>query len=62
MLTHFDADPETTYKPCWKYSYESNSNTSAFVDHQMYCAAGEDFTLGMFTGAPIVYLESIPPV
>lgn len=58
-LTHFAPDPETAFKPCWKLSYETNNAT--MVPHQLYCAAGEDFTLGMFVGAPIVYLESIPP-
>jgi len=61
-LAHFDSDPETTYKPCWKLSYETTAAADVFHDHQLYCAAGEDFTLGMFIGAPIVYLESIPPV
>lgn len=61
MLTHFTGDPETVYKPCWKYSYESIPEPAAVMSHQLYCAAGEDFTLGMFVGAPIVYLESIPP-
>lgn len=59
MLTHFDSDVETVFKPCWKLSFEGV--TSQQYNHQIYCAAGEDFTLGMFVGAPIVYLESIPP-
>jgi hypothetical protein len=49
---------------CWKYGYETQQSVFSPNDslqHQLYCAAGEDFTLGMFIGAPIVYLESIPP-
>jgi hypothetical protein len=61
-LTHFDPDPETAFKPCWKLSYETAPVADVANFHQLYCAAGEDFTLGMFVGAPIVYLESIPPV
>jgi hypothetical protein len=59
MLTHFDSDPDTVFKPCWKISYEGVPDQP--YAHQLYCAAGEDFTLGMFVGAPIVYLESINP-
>ncbi|APG79028.1 hypothetical protein 2 [Changjiang crawfish virus 1] len=61
-LAHFDSDPETVFKPCWKLSYETTGPEAVSNSHQLYCAAGEDFTLGMFIGAPIVYLESIPPV
>lgn len=64
-LTAFTADVETQYHPCWKIGYQTNSNfnnADAGVEHQLYCAAGEDFSLGMFIGAPIVYLESIPPI
>lgn len=62
MLTHFTGDAETPFKPCWKYSYEANPDPTFEMNHQLYCAAGEDFTLGMFVGAPIVYLEGIPPL
>lgn len=60
-LTGFAPDAETPFKPCWKLAYEDNPGASINLSHIMACAAGEDFTLGMFVGAPIVYLESIPP-
>jgi hypothetical protein len=60
-LMAFTADSDTSYEPCWKYSYESSPEAEDST-HQLYCAAGEDFTLGMFIGAPIVYLEGSPPV
>jgi hypothetical protein len=59
-LAKLTADEDTQYKPCWKLGYEFvGTRPSA---HGLYCAAGEDFTLGMFIGAPIVFLESIPPI
>ena len=62
-LTAFAPDSNTQFSPCWKMSYEAAREfNNGFVDHQLYCAAGEDFSLGMFIGAPIFYLESIPPV
>jgi hypothetical protein len=61
-LTRFAPDENTQFKPCWKYSYEVMGEfNNGSVSHQLYCAAGEDFTLGMFVGAPVVYMESIPP-
>lgn len=60
-LTQFQPDLSSVYSPCWKLSYEGIPDANVNFNHQMYCAAGEDFTLGMFIGAPIVYLESIPP-
>lgn len=61
-LAAFESDAETAYKPCWKYSYEGTATPGVLYSHQLYCAAAEDFTLGFFIGAPIVYLESIPPI
>lgn len=64
-LTTFSAtrpDPFTSKTPCWKIGYELGiAAPTDIIQHQLYCASGEDFTLGMFIGAPIVYLESIPP-
>lgn len=60
-LTRFTPDGDTQFKPCWKIGYETDHNYDQ-MSHQLYCAAAEDFNLGMFIGAPIVYLESIPPV
>jgi hypothetical protein len=66
-LTTFAADygdPLTSKSPCWKMGYELNPPVNGgdlISQHQLYCAAGEDFSLGMFVGAPIVYIESIPP-
>lgn len=64
-LTAFAPDSETVFKPCFKIGYTAATgaiNPANFNDHYLYCAAGEDFSLGMFIGAPIFYLESIPPV
>lgn len=58
-LAAFESDNETQYKPCWKHSY--TTAPGQFISHSLHCAAAEDFTLGFFIGAPIVYLESIPP-
>jgi hypothetical protein len=58
-LASFEADAETVYKPCWKTSCEIQPNAN--ITYKTFCAAAEDFTLGMFIGAPIVYLESINP-
>lgn len=61
-LTAFESDLETTFKPCWKIAYQTpDASVLGYQAHQLYCAAGEDFTLGMFVGAPIVYIESINP-
>ena len=63
-LTAFTADAETAFKPCWKVGYvtgQSGAGGTVTRFHQLYCAAAEDFSLGMFIGAPIFYLESIPP-
>lgn len=63
-LTSFEPSVDTVYKPCWKMSFEVGTTATAVtsqVQHLLFCAAGEDFNLGMFIGAPIVYLESIPP-
>jgi hypothetical protein len=59
-LAAFTADSETVYKPCWKVGFEMLPEQRD-MSFQLYCAAGEDFNLGMFVGAPVVYLESVPP-
>jgi hypothetical protein len=64
-LTSFTSDLDTQYKPCFKVGYSAavgSAPLTNFFDHYLYCAAGEDFSLGMFVGAPIVFLESSPPI
>lgn len=66
-LTNFDL-VGPNYGPCWKLRMPivlpsagdslvkvENSQLSTFV------AAGEDFSVGFFVGAPIFYYEGIPP-
>lgn len=60
-LTRFEPDQSTQYKPCWKQAFTFFGQPTERRHAGLYCAAGEDFNLGMFVGAPIVYLEGIPP-
>jgi hypothetical protein len=52
----------TQNSPCWKlflpFRARDINEYSAFTT---FVAAGEDFSLGFFVGAPVFYLESIPP-
>jgi hypothetical protein len=59
-LAAFQAELTTAFNPCWKLGFEMLPEQRD-VSFQLYCAAGEDFNLGMFVGAPVVYLEGIPP-
>lgn len=61
-LTNFRDSPDSEYYPCWKYGLTLDGNlTNQIFSFPTYCAAGEDFNLGMFIGAPAMYLEPIPP-
>jgi hypothetical protein len=59
-LTSFVPDADTARNCCWKFAGTVNS-AFANMSFTTYAAAAEDFNLGMFIGAPIVYLEAIPP-
>jgi hypothetical protein len=59
-LTSFVPDADTARNCCWKFAGTVNSAV-ANMSFTTYVAAAEDFNLGMFIGAPIVYLEAIPP-
>jgi hypothetical protein len=59
---------DAVYAPCWKFRFPFYAEFAA-PDHarlqskqiQTYVAAAEDFTVGMFLAAPVVYFESSPP-
>jgi hypothetical protein len=61
-LTSFTEDAESMHQPTWNLGFENSIGTTGVVYLATSVAAGEDFTLGMFVGAPLVYLELIPPV
>lgn len=58
-LASFKPDELTERSPCWKIAFQSRSNVS--LKQQFYCSIAEDFNLGMYIGAPVFYLESVPP-
>jgi len=57
---------DATYGPCWKLRFpwfQSSTSIAQNAAKQIntYVAAAEDFTVGMFLAAPVVYFESSPP-
>jgi hypothetical protein len=64
-LTNFDETGENNTAPCWKLRYPfftgDNQNEMFAAGITTFVAAGEDFSLGFFIGAPTFYYEGIPP-
>lgn len=66
QLTDFTTTGGTDWMPCWKYRVAySNLNgdiNNVTPNFMTLCAAGEDFNVGFFVGAPVMFLETtIPP-
>lgn len=66
-LTNFNANG-LNYGPCWKMRLPlratADTTKQALLEQaavNTFVAAGEDFSLGFFIGAPVFYLEAIPP-
>lgn len=62
-LTDFTSIGGFDWVPCWKYRSAWRQLSDASLPQTMtLCAAGEDFNVGFFVGAPVVFLETtIPP-
>jgi hypothetical protein len=63
-LTDFRSSGGKPYLPCFKLrsSMIVTTEPTPLKAYTSYCAAGEDFTVGFFVGAPVMFLETSIPV
>jgi hypothetical protein len=64
QLAGYTPANSTKFAPCFKVSYNLLRQTSGLPlrNVNMYAAIAEDFSLGMFIGAPVMFYEPIAPV